>query len=180
MRYADGPEVHVERRVRAMPSRVWSLVCDIELPVRFSPELQRVEWTNGATGSALGATFIGHNRNHILGDWRTLSRVVEWEPERVFAWSVFDADGRFDGSAAKPDAPAATWRFELTPDGPDGPDGAATLLRQSASLGPGPSGLTLAIDRAPDREEKIVAYRLDDLRAGMQATLDGIAALAEA
>lgn len=173
MRYGDGPEVHVERRVRATPSRVWSLVSDIELPTRFSPELHRVEWTNCATGPALGATFLGHNRNNILGDWRTLSRVVELESERVFAWSVFDADGVFGGAGAKPDAPAATWRFELVPDG------TATLLRQSARLGPGPSGLTLAIDRAPHREEKIVAYRLDDLRAGMRATLDGIAALAE-
>ncbi|ETA66494.1 SRPBCC family protein [Haloechinothrix halophila] len=176
MRYADAPEAHVECRVQASPSRVWSLVSDIELPVRFSPELQRVEWTGDATGPALGATFIGHNRNQILGEWRTLSRVVELVPERVFAWAVFDADGVFGGSAAKPDAPAATWRFELAPDG----DGDATLLRQSARLGPGPSGLTLAIDRAPDREEAIVAYRVDDLHNGMRTTLDGIKALAEA
>ncbi len=177
MRYVDGPEVHVERRVRAAPSRVWSLVSDIELPARFSPELHRVEWLDGATGPALGATFLGHNRNDILGEWRTLSRVVELEPEQVFAWSVFDADGVFGGAAAMPHAPAATWRFELMPDGSDG---TATVLRQSSRLGPGPSGLTLAIDRAPHREEKLVAYRLDDLRAGMRTTLDGIAALAEA
>ncbi|GAA5104226.1 SRPBCC family protein [Haloechinothrix salitolerans] len=177
MRYADGPEAQVERRVRTTPSRVWSLVTDIELPARFSPELHRVEWVDGATGPALGARFIGHNRNQILGEWRTLSRIVELVPERVFAWSVYDPDDVFGGADAKPDAPSATWRFELAPDGPDGN---VTLLRQSARLGPGPSGLSLAIDRAPDREEAIVAYRLDDLRAGMRTTLDGIAALAEA
>lgn len=177
MKYTDGPEAHVECRVRASPSRVWSLVSDIELPVRFSPELHRVAWTNDATGPAVGATFVGHNRNQILGTWRTLSRIVELVPERVFAWAVFDVDDVFSGSVAKPDAPAATWRFELRPDGSDGD---ATLLRQSAWLGPGPSGLTLAIDYAPDREEAIVAYRVDDLRNGMRTTLDGIKALAEA
>jgi len=43
-------------------------------------------------------------------------------------------------------------------------------------IGPARSGLSLAIDRDPDAEEAIVEYRLGRLRAGMRATLDGIAA----
>lgn len=165
MRYADGPEAHVERRVQAPPSRLWPLVTDIALPTRFSPELRHAEWSDGATGPALGATFIGHNRNSILGEWQTISRVVELVPERVFGWAVV-------GDPAD-ETPAATWRFELEPDGD------ATLLRQIARLGPGPSGLSLAIDRWPEKEEAIVARRVDDLRTAMRATVDGIKALAE-
>ncbi|MYV66827.1 SRPBCC family protein, partial [Streptomyces sp. SID2131] len=37
----------------------------------------------------------------------------------------------------------------------------------------------LALDRWPDREERIVAARVEELRAGMEKTLAGIKSLAE-
>lgn len=69
--------------------------------------------------------------------------------------------------------PAATWRFELEPDG----DG--TLLRQWVRLGPGWSGLTIAIERMPDKEDRIIQRRLDEHRENMLATVTGIKELAE-
>jgi hypothetical protein len=46
-------------------------------------------------------------------------------------------------------------------------------------LGPAPSGLTQAIERMPDREERIIDRRLAEHRGNMEATLRGIKELAE-
>lgn len=53
------------------------------------------------------------------------------------------------------------------------------MLRQSVTIGPGRSGLSGYIDRAPDQEEAIIAFRLDQLGQGMDATLTGIKETAE-
>jgi uncharacterized protein YndB with AHSA1/START domain len=161
MKYADGPTVEVEIHIDAPPSRVWSLVCDIELPSRFSSEFQGAQWLDGA-GPELGARFVGRNKHPRAGDWETTSHVVAFDPERRFEWAVSD-----------PSEPSASWRFELSPDG----DG--TLLRQSMRMGPGPSGLNVAIDAMPDKEELIIERRQQEHRANMTATLEGIKALAE-
>jgi hypothetical protein len=52
-------------------------------------------------------------------------------------------------------------------------------LRQGMRMGPAPSGLNIAIDAMPDKEERIVARRLEEHVANMRATLDGIKQLAE-
>jgi uncharacterized protein YndB with AHSA1/START domain len=161
MRYADGPSVDVEVRIDAPPSRVWELVSDIDLPARFSEEFQGAEWLDGAT-PALGARFRGTNRHPAIGEWQTTSVLVAYEPERAFSWVVGDRDN-----------PSASWRFELEPDG----DG--TKLRQRCVLGPGPSGLSYAIEQRPDKEERIIERRCEEHRANMQRVLDGIKALAE-
>jgi uncharacterized protein YndB with AHSA1/START domain len=162
VRYADRPSVDVEVRIDAAPSRVWELVSDIELPARFSEEFQGAEWIDGASGPESGARFRGTNRHQAVGEWQTTSTLVELEPERVFAWIVQD-----------PDNPSASWRFELEPDGD------RTTLRYGCVLGPGPSGLSAAIEQRPDKEERIIERRLEEHRANMQRVLDGIKALAE-
>ncbi|CAM3932407.1 hypothetical protein NOGI109294_19235 [Nocardiopsis gilva] len=52
-------------------------------------------------------------------------------------------------------------------------------MSQSVRLGPAPSGIDLAVERDPENEERIVAYRLDQLRSAMEANLGGIQELAE-
>ncbi len=89
--------------------------------------------------------------------------VVECEPPRVFAWAVSD-----------PEQPSALWRFTLQPD-----DG-GTRLQQWAQLGPGPSGLSIAIERMPEKEQKIVHVRLRGWETALQDTLAAIKKLAEA
>lgn len=173
MRYSDGPRVECEVHIEAPAARVWALVTDIHLPARLSKELQRVAWLDGAAGPEPGARFEGHNHNEMIGDWRTVSHVIEMDEPRVFAWAVTDVDGRYGAPTVDPEKSLATWRYELEADGE------GTRLRQSALLGPGPSGVTLAIERWPDKEEEIVAFRLGELRAGMEAALRGIKALAE-
>ncbi|MFE7352678.1 hypothetical protein ACFU8Q_05640 [Streptomyces sp. NPDC057543] len=44
---------------------------------------------------------------------------------------------------------------------------------------PGRSGVTAAIESRPDREQEVIAFRLKELRAGMETTLQGIKTLAE-
>ncbi|MCX6467041.1 MAG: SRPBCC family protein [Pseudonocardiales bacterium] len=161
MRYADGPTTEAAITVAAPPERVWELVCDIHLVAEVSTELQRVEWLEPG-GPAVGRPFRGWNSHPAAGEWSTVSRVVVCDPPRCFGWDVED-----------PRNPTASWRFELTPDG------AGTHLRQWARMGPGPSGLTGAIRRWPEKEERIVAGRLREWRAGMEANLAAIKERAE-
>ncbi|MFI9825395.1 SRPBCC family protein [Streptomyces sp. NPDC052013] len=173
MRFADGPSVHCDVRIEADVPHVWELVTDIRLPARLSPELQRVAWLDGADRPLVGARFEGYNHHHQLGDWRTVSHVVELDEQQVFAWAVTDADGRYGEPTLDPAQSMASWKYELRAEGE------GTRLRQSVLIGPGRSGVTLALDRWPDREEEILAFRMKELRAGMEATLHGIKTLAE-
>jgi hypothetical protein len=156
VRYADGPTVTVDIYVHAPPEVVWELVSDITLPARFSTELQSAAWIDEAT-------FRGRNRHDAIGEWETTSSVVRWEEPRVFEWAVGD-----------PANPSASWRFTVTAEG------GGTWLEQWMRIGPGPSGLTPAIEAMPDREDRIIARRLDEHRFNMIATLNGIKDLAEA
>jgi hypothetical protein len=163
MRFAEGPTAEATVQVAAAPEQIWPLVSDIFLIAELSREVQEVRWLPGCTGPALGARFHGRSAHPQVGEWTTISHVVQCEPPRVFAWAVED-----------PVNPAALWRFELTPQ-----DG-GTAVRQWARLGPGPSNLTEAIRLWPGKEERIVAGRLREFRAGMEANLAAIKERAEA
>jgi uncharacterized protein YndB with AHSA1/START domain len=160
VRYAEGPTAEVEVLVEAPPERVWALVTDIDLPARFSQELLGAEWLD--EGPALGARFVGRSRHEALGAWETTSWVNRYEPLRAFGWAVSD-----------PDEPSATWWFELEEE-----EG-GVRLRQCARMGPAPSGLSIAIAAMPDKEERIVARRLQEFERNMLATLEGMKQLAE-
>jgi Polyketide cyclase / dehydrase and lipid transport len=131
MQFADGPSVHCDVYVEADVSRVWELVTDIRLSARFIPELQRVAWLDGADRPLVGARFEGYNRHQRLGEWRTVSHVVELDEQRVFAWAVTDADGRYGEPTLDPARSMASWRYDLETEG------GGTRLRQSALIGPG-------------------------------------------
>ncbi|MEU6074214.1 SRPBCC family protein [Micromonospora sp. NPDC047074] len=173
MRYVDSPAVECDLHLAADPARVWELVTDIELPPRFSPELRRVRWLDDHRRAALGARFEGHNHHPALGEWRTISHIVRFDEPRAFGWVVLDPDDRFGGGPPDLDNPGATWQFRLVPE----QDGCRLFL--SARIGPGRTGLSLVIDRAPENEEQIIERRLAALRDGMTATLQGIRDLAE-
>lgn len=156
-RYADCPTVEVDTYVDAPPAAVWGLVSDPLTMPEWSDELQSISWLDGATGAALGGRFEGRNANEPIGEWATVSTIVEYEPGRRFAWAVGD-----------PEVPGAVWRFTLTPDGN------GTRLRQWVQIGPGWSGLCIAIEAMPDKEQKIVFVRLREHEASMTRTLEGI------
>lgn len=161
-RYSDNPTVEASTWVDADPDRVWSLVSDIELMPTLSNELQAVDWLDGASQPRFGARFVGHNEHEAFGKWQSTSQIVCYDEPREFTWAV-----------GEPTNPAATWRFRLAPR-----DG-GTALSFWTQLGPGRSGLSMAIDAMPDREQKIVFVRLREFEAAIEKTLAAIKRLAE-
>jgi len=156
------PAVSVYADIAAPPGRVWDLVSDIGLLPRFSTELRSVEWADGYRQAQLGAQFLSTNKHPEIGAWTTRSHITEFEPLHVFGWSVGD-----------PNCPVAVWRFELNPTA----DG--TRLSYTARIGPGRSGVTMLIEREPDRARDIVDGRLRQFTTSMEATIAGIKVLAE-
>lgn len=162
MRYRDLPTIEVTQRVRCDPATAWALVTDINVPVHCSPELQSVEWLEGATGVAVGARFRGRSSHEAFGDWSTDCEVTEVEDLQRWVYDVVGSE-----------EPTATWGFEVEPTS----DG--VLIRQWGRMGPGPSGLTPAIVAMPHKEARIVANRLAEWQKSMQANLDWIRTQAE-
>jgi uncharacterized membrane protein len=161
-RYADKPTVQVETFVNAPVEQVWEIVSDVTLMPTMSTELQSVDWLDGATGPAVGARFLGRNRHDALGEWESTSTVIECVEPEVFAWAVGD-----------PALPTAVWRFTLQPR-----DG-GTVVGEWVRIGPARSGLSVAIDRMPEKEQKIVFVRMREFEANMTATLTAIKERAE-
>jgi uncharacterized membrane protein len=161
-RYADTPSVEVDTWIDSPPSRVWQIVSNIELMPTMSEELQAVEWLGDATGPSVGARFVGHSRHEALGEWSTTSEVIECEPEQALAWAVEDRDN-----------PTAIWRFRLCAK-----DG-GTQLSEWMQMGPARSGLSFAIDRMPEKEQKIVFVRMREFEKNMMMTLEHIKQLAQ-
>jgi hypothetical protein len=103
----DSVTVHMA----APPEAVWELVSDVTRIGEFSPETFEARWTRGSTGPQLGAWFKGHvKRNGVGPVYWSLCRVVEYQPAKVFAFTVMIAN-----------RPVNTWRYELRPAG-DGTD----------------------------------------------------------
>lgn len=162
-RYADGPTVEAETWIDAPPERVWGIVSDISAMPGMSPELQSVAWCDGrADGPAVGRSFTGANRHPAIGEWTTTSYIVECDEPRAFAWAVGD-----------PDYPSTTWRFTL-----EARDG-GTVLRQWMRMGPAPGGLSPAIERMPEKEQKIVFVRLREHERAMSDTVAAVKERAE-
>lgn len=163
LRYRDCPSTESSLLIAAPPKIVWELVCDIQLPARFSTEFEGADWVDGAAGPALGAQFVGRNAHPAIGSWQTTATICEFDPERTLAWSIGD-----------PADPSARWRYDLAPAG------GRTMLTLWMQMGPARSGINIAIDAMPDKESRILHRRLAEHRANMAATLAGIRELAEA
>ena len=163
LRYRDCPTTQADLVIAAPAAVVWALVCDIQLPARFSREFDGGRGLDGASRPALGARIAGRSYHPAVGQWQTTSTICEYEPEQVLGWAVGD-----------PVRPAARWRFTLAAQA----DG--TRLTQWMQIGPAPSGISAAIEARPDKESAILHRRLAEHRANMAATLAGIKELAEA
>ena len=159
---ADGPGMVVEVDIGAPVGAVWERVVDIDLPARFSEEFTGARWADGIDGPGVGAKFIGSNTHPAIGEWEVpcfVDRCVEHEE---FGWVTSDLDN-----------PGARWRFELSSIA------GATRLRFAVALGPGPSGISVAIEAMPDREPRILFRRMEEHRANMQRVIDGIKEMVE-
>jgi hypothetical protein len=161
MRLVDEPGTWVEVDIAATPSTVWMLVTDIDLPSHFSDEFLGANWT-GDGAAALDASFIGRSHHPAIGSWEVESFVNAFEIGRSFGWATVDRE-----------LPGSSWRFDLKPID------AGTHLRFSMSMGPGPSGISLAIAAMPDKEPRILRKRILEHHVNMLRTVEGIRSMAE-
>jgi hypothetical protein len=164
VKYSDCPTVTVSADVAATAANVWSLVSDIGLSARFSTEVGGAEWIDGADRAALDARFVGHSAHDAIGEWSTTCIVTGYEDERLFEWSVIGRDGDV----------SSIWRYTIVDHG----DG-SIRLDYWFQMGPGRGGLNYAIESMPDKEERIVARRLDEHRSNMERVVSGVKHLAE-
>jgi Polyketide cyclase / dehydrase and lipid transport len=164
VRYADCPTVEVSIDIATSPAAVWQLVSDIELSSRFSTEVSGADWVDGYDGPELDARFVGHSAHDAIGEWTTTCIVTGFEHERLFEWSVIGRD----------DDVSSIWRYTLEDLG------GVVRLSYWFQMGPGRGGLNYAIERMPDKEERIIARRLGEHERNMERMLVGVKELAEA
>ncbi len=79
--------VSVSRDIAATPERIWALVTDLTRMGEWSPENKGGEWSEGATGPALGACFKGANSNKNR-NWKTTVVVVAFDAPTKFAFAL--------------------------------------------------------------------------------------------
>lgn len=152
----DRATVTVERTIAAPPERVWSMISDVTRMGEWSPETTACEWRKGATAPAPGARFRGRNR-YGKKTWSTDCVVIEADPGRSFSFAV---------KAGPVNVARWEYRIEPTEDGGARVEERWTDLRHPLLLAPGKliSGVQ---DRASHN------------RAGMEETLERLAAAAE-
>jgi hypothetical protein len=85
--------------VTAAPDVVYAAVADLSRMGEWSPVNLGGEWVGPVPRAAVGATFVGRNRD-AEGEWETLVTVIEAEPCASFAFRV-----------APPGEEGTTWRF---------------------------------------------------------------------
>jgi uncharacterized protein YndB with AHSA1/START domain len=150
------PDIEVSREIAASPSAVYEALTDITRMGEWSPENYHAEWNEGFDHADLGAKFTGHNRN---GDkeWTTEAEIVELVPDERF---FFDCDVR--GFVF------AKWGYAI-----EATDTGCRVTEYNQDLRP---------ESALERSASIsgVADRLAHNRAGMEQTLERLAAALEA
>lgn len=109
----------VTRHVDAPIGQVFAAVGDPATIARYSPELQRVSWLDGADGPDVGVRYRGVNRNGPFV-WSTVSTITAWEPPHVVAHEVGFLGRTF-----------SRWRYELTAT-----DGGTTVVASTDDLRP--------------------------------------------
>ena len=159
---SELPELEVCRSVAAPPAKVWALVSDITRVGDWGGEWVHVKWIDGADGPGVGARFprspgsAGPGLDQRVGG------------DRGLTGCQLCVDGR------RP----AVRLCHLALSAGFGRIGGA-ILRYRAVMGPGPSGLSDAIAKAPEREDSIIADRLNEHARNMTATLEAIKQAAE-
>jgi uncharacterized protein YndB with AHSA1/START domain len=153
---ATGPlSDEVSLRIAAPPEQVYDIVTDVAGMGRLSPECTGGRWLDGATGPAVGAKFKGSNKRGIAR-WSTTNTVVAASPGEEFSFETKDSGTR--------------WTYRMQADG----DG--TIVTESRAAFTERPLLakvfsTLLLGGIEDHD--------DEMRAGMQATLERLKAVAE-
>jgi uncharacterized protein YndB with AHSA1/START domain len=149
-------QVSVTREIDAPPEKVWAMVADITRMGEWSPENEGGAWLGGATAAAPGAKFRASNRRGKR-KWKTLSTVTAAEAGRTFSFRVSSAGIQ-----------VADWSYEFEPT--------ASGCRVTESWVEQRPGWFKPLARVATG----VADRSVTNRAGMEQTLERLAAVAEA
>ena len=148
--------VSVSRDIDAPPEKLWAMVSDVARMGEWSPENVSAVWLDGATSAQPGVKFKGENRNGKR-KWSTVATVVDAEAGRRFSFRV----------GAPLGVKVSEWSYDFEPT---------------------PTGCRVTetwVDRRPGYFKLIsqlatgVSDRAEHNRAGMQQTLDHLAAVAE-
>jgi uncharacterized protein YndB with AHSA1/START domain len=145
--------------VAASPRCVYDLVANMPRMGEWSPECQRVEWTDGAVTPAEGARFIGHNRGGPGGlmRWSRRGRVLVADPGREFAF-VTEEGGK----------DSTIWRYRLEPTG------GGARVTESYEIKTIPTWARI-VDVPTNRAQELregMRHTLAQLRAAAEATVD--------
>jgi uncharacterized protein YndB with AHSA1/START domain len=80
-------QVSVSREIGAPAEQVWAMVSDVTRMGEWSPENEGATWLGGANGPQPGARFRGVNRNGKK-QWKTIGTIADVEPGRRFSFRV--------------------------------------------------------------------------------------------
>jgi uncharacterized protein YndB with AHSA1/START domain len=147
----DEVSLHIE----APAERIYEIVTDIANMGRLSPECTGGKWLDGATGPAVGARFKGSNKRGFAR-WSTTNEVVEVQPGKVFSFETQQS--------------AARWTYRLQPEG------TGTLVTETRELFKERPKVAVVFTKLLLGGEE---GHEDELRQGMQQTLERVKVLAE-
>jgi uncharacterized protein YndB with AHSA1/START domain len=150
---AEG--LNVSREIAAPAEQVYAMVADVTRMGEWSPENEGGSWLGSATGAAPGARFRSSNRAGSKS-WKTAATVVDAVPGQRFSFRV--SFGRLKVSE---------WRYTF--------EATAAGCRVSESWTDLRPGWFKPISRFGTG----VSDRATHNRAGMEATLERLAAAAE-
>jgi len=151
--------VVVSRAVAAPAELVWSMVSDLPRMGEWSPENTGGTWLKGATGPVVGARFKGTNKNGKKS-WSTSVTVTVCDAPTAFAFKV--SSGGLS---------VATWSYAIEPTA--GANGCTVTETWHDERGWLVKTLGGPVSGVADRDS-------EHSRRGMEATLEGLAAAAEA
>jgi uncharacterized protein YndB with AHSA1/START domain len=89
------PSASATIAIAAPPSAVYELISDVPALPTWATETTRVRWLGKATGPAVGARFLGINRNGLFR-WFSVCEVVAAVPGEVFSWEVLGNIARWE------------------------------------------------------------------------------------
>jgi uncharacterized protein YndB with AHSA1/START domain len=147
--------VEVSRVIDAAPARIYELVSDLPRMGEWSPENTGGKWLDGVTEARVGARFRGNNRKGPMR-WQTLVTVVTADAGEEFAFDVTSLGQK-----------VARWGYRLSPVA----RGTEVVEYWDDHRSGWMARFTGIVLRIPDR----AAHN----RAGMETTLDRLAAAAE-
>jgi uncharacterized protein YndB with AHSA1/START domain len=147
--------VEVSRDISASPAAVFAAISDVTRMGEWSPECHTCEWNDEATGPAVGVSFTGHNRLDD-NEWTTVGMITSCEPGERFHFDAMFGDFVF-----------GHWGYDI-----EATEGGCRVTESWADLRP---------PKAVEAGAAIsgVTDRASHNRAGMEATLAGLAAAVE-